>query len=61
MSAIFLLISSLSVILDNNSTHKHKMQAQLQAHLSSLQMKDKIVWSLFIPLAIHPTLIGQST
>lgn len=37
------------------------MQAQLQAHLSSLQMKDKIVWSLFIPLAIHPTLIGQST
>lgn len=33
----------LSVILDNNSTHKKKMQAQLQMHLSNLNIPDKIV------------------
>lgn len=32
----------LSVILDNNSTHKMKMKAQLQAHLSNLNITDKI-------------------
>lgn len=34
--------TKLSVILDNNSTHKQKMQAQLQVHLSELGIKDKI-------------------
>lgn len=32
----------LSIILDNNSTHKKKMQAQLSVHLSSLSIQDKI-------------------
>jgi hypothetical protein len=36
-------VKKLSVILDNNSTDKNKMQAQLQAHLSNLEMNDKIV------------------
>lgn len=36
-------VKKLSVILDNNSTHKQKMQAQLQAHLSDLEILDKIV------------------
>jgi transposase len=35
-------VKKLSVILDNNSTHKMKMQAQLQAHLSDLNIQDKI-------------------
>lgn len=34
--------NKLSVILDNNSTHKKKMQLQLQAHLSYLSIQDKI-------------------
>ncbi len=36
-------VKKLSVILDNNSTDKNQMQAQLQAHLSALEMKDKII------------------
>ncbi len=36
-------ITKISVILDNNSTHKQKMQAQLQAHLSELGIQDKII------------------
>lgn len=36
-------VKKLSVILDNNSTHKQKMQAQLQAHISDLKIQDKIV------------------
>lgn len=36
-------ITKVSVILDNNSTHKQKMQAQLQAHLSELGIQDKII------------------
>ena len=35
-------VTKLSVILDNNSTHKQKMQAQLQVHLSELGIKGKI-------------------
>lgn len=35
-------VKKLSVILDNNSTHKMKMQTQLQAHLSNLNLQDKI-------------------
>lgn len=35
-------VKKLSVILDNNSTHKRKMQAQLQAYLSDLKIQDKI-------------------
>ena len=35
-------ITKLSVFLDNNSTHKTKMQAQLQLHLSELGIKDKL-------------------
>lgn len=35
-------ITKLSVVLDNNSTHKNKIQAQLQIHLSELGIKDKI-------------------
>lgn len=35
-------ISKLTVILDNNSTHKQKMQSQLQAQLSELGIKEKI-------------------
>lgn len=34
--------SKLTVILDNNSTHKQKMQSQLQAQLSELGIKEKI-------------------
>ncbi len=34
--------NKLSVILDNNSTHKNKMQAQLSSHLLSLGIQDKI-------------------
>lgn len=34
--------TNLSIILDNNSTHKQKMQAQLQDHLSELGIKDSI-------------------
>lgn len=33
----------LSIILDNNSTHKIKMQLQLQAHLTNLNIQDKII------------------
>lgn len=36
-------MQKLGVILDNNSTHKQKMQAQLQAHLSDLEIQHKIV------------------
>lgn len=36
-------VTKLSVVLDNNSTHKQKMQVQLQAHLSELYIKEKIV------------------
>lgn len=36
-------ITKLSVVLDNNSTHKQKMQAQLQAHLLELDIQKKIV------------------
>lgn len=32
----------LSIILDNNSTHKAKMQLQLQTHLSNLNIQNKI-------------------
>lgn len=32
----------LTIILDNNSTHKKKMQSQLEAHLLELNIKDKI-------------------
>jgi transposase len=35
-------ISTLSVILDNNSTHKQKMQSQLQSHLLELDLSGKI-------------------
>jgi transposase len=34
--------NKLTVILDNNSTHKQKMQVQLSAHLSSLNIHNKI-------------------
>lgn len=32
----------LTIILDNNSTHKKKMQSQLDAHLLNLNIRDKI-------------------
>ncbi len=35
--------NKLSVILDNNSTHKKKMQEQLSAHLSKLNIQNKIL------------------
>lgn len=35
--------NKLSIILDNNSTHKMKMQVQLQTHLSNLNIQDKII------------------
>ncbi len=35
--------NKLSIILDNNSTHKMKMQLQLQTHLSNLNIQDKII------------------
>ncbi|WP_029638072.1 transposase, partial [[Scytonema hofmanni] UTEX B 1581] len=35
-------VQKLSVILDNNSTHKQKMQTYLQSHLSDLNIQDKI-------------------
>lgn len=33
----------LTVILDNNSTHKNKMKSQLNTHLNHLNIQDKIV------------------
>lgn len=33
----------LTVILDNNSTHKNKMKTQLQTHLDHLKISDKII------------------
>ena len=33
----------LTVILDNNSTHKNKMKLQLQTHLCDLEIEDKII------------------
>lgn len=35
--------NKLSVILDNNSTHKKKMQEQLSEHLSKLNIQNKIL------------------
>ena len=35
-------VEKLSVILDNNSTHKQKMKNQLQLHLINLSIQDKI-------------------
>jgi hypothetical protein len=35
-------VKKLSVILDNNSTHKQKMKSQLQLHLMNLNIQDKI-------------------
>ena len=35
--------SKLTVILDNNSTHKDKMKAQLKANLFSLKIENKII------------------
>lgn len=40
-------VKKLTVILGNNSTHKMKMQLQLQTHLSDLMIQDKI-WVEFI-------------
>jgi transposase len=34
--------NKLTVILDNNSTHKNKMKLQLQTQLSNLNIQDKI-------------------
>lgn len=36
-------ITKITIILDNNSTHKQKMQGQLQAHLSALGISEQIV------------------
>lgn len=47
-------VNKVSVILDNNSTHKHKMQAQLQAHLSDLEIPDKIVVEFIHTLPYSP-------
>ncbi len=33
----------LTVILDNNSTHKNKMKTQLKTHLDNLKIQDKII------------------
>ena len=33
----------LTVILDNNSTHKNKMKSQLHTHLHNLNIQDKII------------------
>lgn len=35
-------VAKLTVILDNNSTHKQKMRSQLDIHLSELGIQDKI-------------------
>lgn len=35
-------VTKLTVILDNNSTHKQKMKTQLQLHLINLNIQDKI-------------------
>nr|WP_211178622.1 IS630 family transposase [Brasilonema octagenarum] len=35
-------VTKLTVILDNNSTHKQKMRSQLKVHLSELLIQDKI-------------------
>ncbi len=35
-------ITKLSIILDNNSTHKQKMRTQLQNRLLELDIKEKI-------------------
>ena len=37
----------LTVILDNNSTHKDKMKSQLKIHLSNLKIEDKIIVDFF--------------
>lgn len=35
--------NKLTVILDNNSTHKNKMKYQLDIHLQNLNIQDKII------------------
>lgn len=48
-------VKKLSVILDNNSTHKQKMKAQLQLHLINLNIQDKITVEFIHTPAYSPS------